>query len=68
MNALSQGHGGCTEVLNLGSDLVFNIYGVEFAENLIHGESLIVGRLDDRRDCHFPNLRSRACSNFSALL
>jgi hypothetical protein len=35
--------------------LVLNLSGLELAEQLIHGESLIVGRLNDRRDLHLPN-------------
>jgi hypothetical protein len=42
-------------VLNLGPSLVVNLYGLELAEELVHGESLIVGRLDDHRDLHLPN-------------
>jgi hypothetical protein len=38
-----QGHGGCTRVLNLGSGLVVNLGGLDLAEQLIHGEGLIVG-------------------------
>jgi hypothetical protein len=45
---LDQGHGGCIRVLNHGPGLVVNLDGLELAEQLIHGESLIVGRLDDR--------------------
>lgn len=30
-------------VLNLGSSLVVNLYGLELAEELVHGESLVVG-------------------------
>jgi hypothetical protein len=36
-----------TGVLNLGLGLVVNLCGIELAEKIIHGESLIVGQLDD---------------------
>jgi hypothetical protein len=39
---------GCTRVLNLGPGLVVNIYELELTEKLIHGDILVVGRLDDR--------------------
>jgi hypothetical protein len=51
-NSREQGHGGCIRVLNLGSTLVVNLCGLELAEKLIHGESLVVRQLDDRRDLH----------------
>jgi hypothetical protein len=35
--------------------LVVNLSGLELAENLVHSESLIVGRLDNHRDLHLPN-------------
>jgi hypothetical protein len=37
-----------TRVLNLGPSLVVNLGGLELAEQLVHGEGLVVGRLDDR--------------------
>jgi hypothetical protein len=32
--------------LDLGPSLVVNFYGLKLAENIIHGESLIIERLD----------------------
>jgi hypothetical protein len=32
-----------------------NLCGLKLAEKLIHDESLIVMRLDDRRDLNLPN-------------
>jgi hypothetical protein len=37
-------HGGCIRVLDLGSNLVVHLDGLELAKNLIHDRGLIVWR------------------------
>jgi hypothetical protein len=51
-----QDHGGCTRLLNLGLGLVVNLCGLELAKKLIHGDSLIIGRLNDCRDLDLQTL------------
>ena len=54
--------------IEFGSCLVIHLCGLEFAEKLVHGQSLIASRLNDRVHLEIPDRAVKCVGQFESLL